>query len=263
VPGVHFVSQEIEMSTTSDFYDDLAPLYHLIYPDWQKSIERHATMLEAVIRERWLGAESVLDASCGIGTQALGLAKLGYAITASDLSFEEIARAKREAAARSLKIRFSVTDMRQVHEHHQRQFDLVISCDNSIPHLLSDDDILLAFQQFYRCTRPGGGCIISVRDYEKEDLSRQKIKPYGVREEDGARWLAWQLWDPHPPIYDVTLYFVEDRGDSECRTHVMRSTYYAVGIPKLMDLMKWAGFEEVCRLDNKFFQPLIVGTRAA
>ena len=218
-------------------------------------------MLDAVIRERWPETQSALDASCGIGTQALGLARLGYAMTASDLSPEEIIRAGHEAKVRSLDIRFSVADMRQAHEHQQRQFDLVISCDNSIPHLLSDGDILLALQQFYQCTRPGGGCIISVRDYEKEDLSVQQVKPYGVREEEGVRWLAWQLWDPHPPTYDVALYFVEDRGASECRTHVMRSTYYAVGIPKLMNLMTQAGFEAVCRLDEQFFQPLVVGTR--
>ena len=104
---------------------------------------------------------------------------------------------------------------------------------------------------------------MSVRDYEKEDLSKQQIKPYGIREENGTRWLLWQVWDPHGPTYDVTLYFIEDHGEAECRTHAFRSTYYAVGIPKLMELMSEAGFEDVRRLDDRFFQPIIMGTRKA
>lgn len=245
-----------------DFYAHLTPLYHLIYPDWDASIQRQASMLDSIIRETWGShARSILDASCGIGTQALGLAELGYEVTASDLSPEEIERAKAEATKRGLAIAFSTADMRESFTHHHRQFDVVISCDNSVPHLLTDGDILAAFRQFYQCIRPGGGCLVSVRDYGKEDLSKQQIKPCGIREENGTRWLLWQVWDPHDPTYDVTLYLVEDHGGPECRTHTLRSTYYAVTIPKLMDLMRQVGFENVRRLDERFFQPVITGNK--
>jgi hypothetical protein len=35
------------------FYDELAPFYHLIFPDWEASIRRQAEALDGVIRERW------------------------------------------------------------------------------------------------------------------------------------------------------------------------------------------------------------------
>jgi SAM-dependent methyltransferase len=238
-------------------------LYHLIYSDWDKSMERQATMLDSVIREAWGKVSTVLDVSCGIGTQALGLAKLHYIVTGSDLCSEAVERATREAALRGLSVSFSVADMRQSHEHHRSQFDVVMSCDNSVPHLLSDEDILKAFRQMHECSRPGGGCIITVRDYETEDLSKQQIKPYGIREEGLVRWLIWQVWDPHESLYDLTMYFVEDRGQPQCTTHVMRSTYYAIHIPRLMELMTEAGFTDVRRLDGRFFQPMIIGTRKA
>ena len=246
------------------FYADFAPLYHLIYPDWEESIARQASMLDSVIRETWGdGVSSVLDVSCGIGTQSLGLAKLGYQVTASDLSPDEVERAKREAEERGFVISFSAADMRGAFRHHARTFDVVLSCDNAVPHLLRDEDILTAFQQMYRCVRPGGGCIISVRDYENEDLSKRQVKPYGLREENGTRWVLFQVWEPRGQLYDFTLYFVADRGGSECQTRALRSTYYAVGIPKLMDFMNQAGFEDVKRLDGRFFQPIVIGTRAA
>src|SRR5262249_18761379 len=71
----------------SEFYDRMASLYHLIFQDWNASIERQAGQLTAIIHERWgPGCRTVLDVSCGIGTQALGLAQRGFAVTASDLS---------------------------------------------------------------------------------------------------------------------------------------------------------------------------------
>ena len=244
----------------TDFYAGLAPFYHLIYPDWESSMARQASMLDSIIREFWGGsASSVLDVSCGIGTQSLGLAKLGYEITASDLSPEEIEQAKAEAEKQGLAISLSVADMRNAFEHHGRQFDIVLSCDNSIPHLLSDDDILTAFYQMYECTRPKGGCIGSVRDYEKECLRGRQIKPYGIREEGGSSYLVFQVWDFHGELYDLSMYFVEDNGGSDCRTHVFRSRYYAVGISRLIELMQRAGFHGVERLDDRFFQPVIVG----
>lgn len=249
------------MNNTNQFYADLTPLYHLIYPNWEKSMQWQARMLDSIIQETWGNVSKVLDVSCGIGTQTIGLAQLGYDVTASDLSPEEIKRAKQEATTRNLSIAFSVADMRTAYDHHGAEFDVVLSADNSIPHLLSDKDILTAFRQFYACTRSGGGCIVTVRDYDKEDFTRQQIKPYGIREEDGVRWLLWQVWDPHPPLYDVTMYFVEDRGESDCTTHVARTTYYTVGVPRLIELMSEAGFVDVKLLDERFFQPLIKGIR--
>jgi SAM-dependent methyltransferase len=247
---------------TADFYDGLAPFYHLIYPDWNTSIQRQAVALDSIIQER-LGrnCKTVLDIACGIGTQALGLAQLGYAVTASDLSNAEIERANTEAATRGLHIDFSVADMREAHIYHQKQFDVVIACDNAIPHLLTDEDILIAFQQFYQCVRPGGGCIISIRDYDREERSGVQVKSYGVRIDGNTRYLIFQVWQFHGLIYDLAMYFVEDRGDANPVTHVMRSQYYAVGIDKITMLMKTAGFQEVQRFDDRFFQPIILATK--
>lgn len=247
---------------SSRFYDELTPFYHLVHGDWEASIARQAGELESVIRESFGDdAKTVLDASCGIGTQALGLAGRGFAVTASDLSPRSIDRARREAAARGLNIEFSVADMREAFERHRRAFDVIVACDNSVPHLLSDDDILEAFRQFYRCTSPGGGCIISVRDYASMELQGIQVHPFGVRVEGGNRYLVFQVWEFHGAIYDLSMYFVKDDGSPSCDTQVMRAKYYAVTIDRLIELMTEAGYEEVRRLDGRFFQPLITGRR--
>ena len=35
------------------FYDDLAPLYHLIFENWEASVARQGTGLASLIREHW------------------------------------------------------------------------------------------------------------------------------------------------------------------------------------------------------------------
>lgn len=248
----------------SEFYDRMASLYHLIFQDWNASIERQAGQLASIIEERW-GPEcrTVLDVSCGIGTQALGLAQRGFAVTASDLSAGATARARDEAQRWMLSIDFSVCDMRGVHDHHQRQFDVVISCDNSITHLLNDDDLLLALRQIHACTRPGGGCLLTVRDYDREERGGGLVKPYGVREEGGKRYVIFQVWDFVGEIYELSMFFVvDDRASEQLVTHVMRTKYNAVSTDHLLALMRRAGFTRAERLDGRFYQPVLVGSRA-
>lgn len=247
--------------STSAFYDTLSSYYHLIFPDWQASVERQGRALDAIIRsEGGPHLHTVLDSSCGIGTQSLGLAALGYEVTASDLSPGAVQRARSEAQQRGLSMQASVADMRSLHDHHGRTFDVVLACDNSVPHLLSNEDILTAFQQFYACANPGGICLVSVRDYATMDFSSQtQVHPYGVRDAAGVRYVLLQVWDLKPPLYDTTFYIIEHRERSEVVVHATRATYYAVSIPILIQLMEEAKFQAVRRIDGEFFQPVIVG----
>src|SRR5262245_15085674 len=110
----------------TDFYDHLAPFYHLIHADWPASVERQAEALDGLIREAWgAGVRRVLDVACGVGTQALGLAARGYQVTAADVSAGSVERARREAAGRGLAIDFHVADMRQADSLPGGRFDMV------------------------------------------------------------------------------------------------------------------------------------------
>lgn len=248
-----------------DFYDELSPFYHLIYQDWESSIERQGSQLANLIRERWsLDANSVLDVSCGIGTQCLGLAAQGFKVTGSDLSNQSIVRAKREAESRGLDVTFSVCDMRQIESHHPNGFDVILSADNSIPHLLSDEEILHALKGMHSRLRRGGGCIVTLRDYDRDERGRGIVRPYGIREVDGSRYLIWQVWDFEGGQYALSMYFVEDNmRDSVAQTRVIRSRYYAISPNSVLALMGKAGFGELERLDDVFFQPVLVGRKCA
>lgn len=246
---------------TQDFYDKLAPYYHLIFEDWDASIRRQGEQLDRIIRLEWgSAAQTVLDAASGIGTQALALAGRGYTVTASDISAAAIARARDEAERRGLKLRTAVANLRSMSQVHGT-FDVVLACDNALPHLLSDAEIQQALAECFRCTRPGGGCLISVRDYTEPGQGTE-VHRYGLREADGKRYLPFQVWDWDGPFYDLTLYVVEDSGGLECPTLAVRTRYYAIPTERLLGLLRDVGFERVHRIDGGFYQPVLIGTRS-
>jgi len=251
-----------ENLSMGDCYDRMASLYHLIFQDWDESIVRQAAQLASIIEDRWgPGARHILDVSCGIGTQAIGLANRGFLVTASDLSETAVSRARIEAQRRGATIAFSISDMRAVYTHHQRQFDAVISVDNCITHLLNDDDLLLALRQMYECTRSGGGCLITVKDYNR---AAGPFEPFGIREEDGKRYIIFQVWEFVDQVYELAMYFVVDDGTSgPLVTHVMRTKYNAIGRDHLRALMRRAGFTNVEWLDGCFYHPVLIGNREA
>ena len=246
-----------------DFYDDLSPLYHLIFPDWRESVRRQGGQLHQLIQHEWPQAARLLDVSCGIGTQAIGLAALGYQVSASDLSEKAVARAASEAQALGLALTLSVGDMRQARALHGTGFDVVLSCDNSVPHLLDDEEIGAALREMLLCLRPGGGCLISMGDYAVGERGRNIVKPYGARVEEGRRYVLFQVWDfDGADHYDLCFFVVEeDLVSGVVVTHRMRSRYYAIGTDRLAGLMREAGFANVRRIDGAYYQPVLVGTR--
>jgi SAM-dependent methyltransferase len=248
----------------STFYDELAPFYHLLYGDWEGSVRRQGEALDGLLRGAGVPAgAAVLDAACGIGTQTIGLAERGYAVTASDVSPGAVARLRRELAARGLSGRVSagVGDLRTLAHVPDAAFAAVLACDNAVPHLLTDAEILAAFRACHRCLRPGGVAVFSVRDYAAIDRRSPDVRPYGLHRTAEGRFLAVQVWEWDGDQYDLRMYLTTDRDAEGCRTVVLRTRYYAVPIARLLTLLDEAGFADVERRDDVLFQPVVMGRR--
>jgi SAM-dependent methyltransferase len=148
----------------NNFYDQLAESYHLIFQDWEASMQYQADVLSRLLPGPRPDM-TILDCACGIGTQAIGLAMRGFRVEGSDPSPASIARAVREAAARKLSAVFRVDDMRTLSTARRNAYDAVIAFDNAIPHLHSDEEILDALSNMRDRLRSGGIILISLRDY--------------------------------------------------------------------------------------------------
>ncbi|HVZ46981.1 MAG TPA: class I SAM-dependent methyltransferase [Ramlibacter sp.] len=247
----------------AEFYDELAPYYHLIFTDWDRSIRRQGEQLAALIDKHWPFARRVLDVACGIGTQSFALAQRNYIVFASDMSEVALKRARLEAQKRNLMIAFTRCDMRRAHEGHGSGFDVVVCADNALPHLLTDEEILQALGQMFECLLPGGGCIVTVRDYQGlMKAGKGLLVPYPLHESAAKRYIVFQQLEFKGAYCSVRFCIVqEDLATRESSVRVMKTHYYAVSTDRLCELMREAGFTDVQRLDGAFYQPVLIGTR--
>ena len=217
-----------------------------------------------LLKEFFGKKKDLLDVSCGIGTQSIGLSELGYRVSASDISAGEIRFAEKEARKRKLKIDFRISDMRKASKAFRGSFDIVLSADNSIPHLLGDNDIARAFKEFHTLLKPGGGCIVTVRDYR--NINKEKKKELfnfrQIHDTPEGRIILFDLWQFDGHYYDLNTYLVKDTGKNPLKTVALRSRYYCVTTDQLKKLLKKAGFVNVRILKDRFFQEVLIASKA-
>ena len=239
------------------FYDDLAEDYHLIFADWERSMTYQGGVLDALLRDHDRPVRRVLDAACGIGTQALPLARVGYDVTATDVSAAAVRRCAREAARRDLRVATSVADMRSL---RVGRFDAVIAVDNALPHLLTDADLALACGSLHRALEPGGVLLASIRDYDAILLDR----PPGELPRAFGDRIVVQLWEWTEQERYTVRHLLLALDDGTWRGTERRTTYRALRRETLTAALVDAGFDAVAwRMPSEtgFYQPIVSARR--
>ncbi len=250
------------------FYDHLADSYHLIFTDWQQAIEWQGETLDAFIRRSVGLADakgvSLLDCSCGIGTQAIGLAMRGYEVTATDLSPQSIARARREAESIGAAIRFGIADFRYLDRQVEGRFNIVLTADNAIPHLLIDEDLAAAARGLYAKTAEGGLLVATIRDYDAHVLEAQSgTLP---RMLDNGNRIVFQVWEwaEDRKTYYANQFILRANG-SGWQTQSYRTPYRALLRKELSGFLLEAGFTDIVwhmPEDSGYYQPIVTARRA-
>jgi glycine/sarcosine N-methyltransferase len=241
------------------FYDELAESYHLIFDDWDAAIVRQRNVLAKLLPVPAAG-KRVLDCACGIGTQTIGLAMLGFTVDASDPSPASIDRARREATARALKAEFRIDDMRNLSTAPINSYDAVIAMDNAIPHLESDEDIVTALAAMRARLRSGGIALISLRDYSPLIASRPASTPPSLYLDGKFRRIVFQVWDwQDDRRYIVHLFITIEKLDGWHTRHFV-GRYRAIPPSEVAGLAQRAGFDDVRVLapnETGYYQPVI------
>jgi len=188
-----------EMSNpVSDFYDGLSPEYRdNMGWDWDAAVRNEGASLERLIANQLghRGPYSLLDCSCGIGTQAIGLALQGFKVHATDLSPVSVDCASKEATRLGVSITFGVADFRELGDTLSDTFDIVLSCDNSIAHCLKDEDLNAALVSMKTRLNPGGLLLLSIRDYDPLIADKPRFNNEHVQDKSDGRRIVFQLWD--------------------------------------------------------------------
>jgi ubiquinone/menaquinone biosynthesis C-methylase UbiE len=253
--------------STAQFYDGLADTYHALYADWRNASATQAQALHRLLCRWHREPADIIDVACGIGTQLIGLARLGHRMTGSDISASAVRRAQRECAAAGVHAGLLVADMRDL-PLCDSCADAVICADNALPHLLADDDALAALAQMNRVLRPGGTAIVTTRDYDRILADPPASTLPQVFQSEGTRVISFQLWDWHDKtgIYDLEHFQVHETPDGTRTTERRTATYRAYTRASLTGLATAAGLENInwhMPRESGFFQPVMTAQRPA
>jgi SAM-dependent methyltransferase len=251
---------------TLDFYESLADYYHLIFEDWDRSIARQARALNSILaNEISPGSLRILDCACGIGTQAIGFAKAGHQVVASDLSRAAVTRAEREADQRSLRIKFYISDMTSLAQIEESDFDVVAALDNALPHL-SVDGVRKAAKAMGSKLSPGGLFLASTRDYDRLITERPTMEKPAFYGTEGERRIVHHVWDwIDESRYVIHFYITTQSGKIWTSRHFV-SEYRCLLRDELSNALEWAGFRDIRWLmpeKSGFYQQIVLARKNA
>jgi ubiquinone/menaquinone biosynthesis C-methylase UbiE len=153
------------VSVAEHYQTLLAERYSWMFGSFeQKAAEQEALFKRLSLHHDPKGA--ALDLGCGSGFQSVALARLGFEVTAVDLSerlLQELAQHRG-----SLPITSMQGDLRDLEKFPEESSQVVVCMGDTLTHLPARADIPELFRGIKRILKPGGKVIISFRDVNAE-----------------------------------------------------------------------------------------------
>jgi len=251
------------MDITQKFYDNLASQYDKLFLDWQSTTKEQAVILNQLFQEYGFDTSAtVLDCACGIGTQAIGLAAIGYSVTASDISDGVLVEARERAAKNHINIRFAHADFCALSDTFSETFDIVICMDNALPHMLTKDALETAIRSITSQLAAGGIFVASIRDYDSILLTKPLYAPPYIHKTNNGQRVSFQTWIWNDEHYKLTQYIIDD--EETLQVSKFDCEYRATRRDELTSLLRINGCSEVVWKfpeETGFYQPIVIAKK--
>ena len=251
------------MSITQTFYDSLAPQYDKLFLDWQATTQEQAVILDRIFATNGFDKTvNILDCACGIGTQVIGLATIGYNVTGSDISDGEIAEAKERAAKNNVSVRFEHADFCALSNTFAEQFDIVIAMDNALPHMLTGNDLESAIKSIVNQIKYGGMFVASIRDYDALLMDKPPYSPPYIHKTVKGQRVSFQTWQWNGDNYRLIQYIVDD--EDTLKVSKFECEYRATRREEMTKLLIENGCSNVVWMfpeETGFYQPIVVAKK--
>lgn len=251
------------MDITQTFYNNLATQYDKLFLNWDETVKEQAVILDRIFCTNGFDKSAkILDCACGIGTQAIGLAFLGFDVTASDISEAELEEAKKRAMKNDVKIRFEYADFCELEKIFSEKYDIIIVMDNALPHMLTKDALEIAVKSITDRLVPGGMFVASIRDYDALLDTRPTYSPPYIHKTHMGQRVSFQTWSWQGDNYRLTQYIIDD----EKSLHISKfeCEYRATRRAELTDMLTSCGCRKVewkFGEETGFYQPIVIAIK--
>ncbi|MGA9669082.1 MAG: methyltransferase domain-containing protein [Terracidiphilus sp.] len=231
--------------TTAQQYDAFSIDYHWLYSDHvlsgTKALGDNGDVLALADPKA-----SILDASCGIGTLAIALAKLGYEVNGSDGSHGMVDQAILAARQAGINLPLKCCTWANLPDHFTNRFDLIFCLGNSIGHVRNKEEMVASLRGMRQVLKDRGKLVIESINWEQVRKEKTRFTHFQWRERAGQRCLPIYVWT-FPENFDeahsieVLLVF-ETGGQASIRSYPI--VYHPFRLEELKERFRCAGFSD-------------------
>jgi glycine/sarcosine N-methyltransferase len=154
------------------FYDSLADEYGEL-TGFAQRFDKERSTFQMLVQK--YDMKIVLDAGCGTGFHSILLAQLGLHVTATDISVQMLRQAKQNAEYMNVRIDTVQSPFQGMKDSVHSKFDAVFCLGNTLPHILTEEELLQLFKSFRELLNSDGRVFLQVLNYDRILNFRERI----------------------------------------------------------------------------------------
>lgn len=233
-------------------YDKDAALYDTFNEKNSKTINK--TLAKILTKNK---VKTVLDITCGTGSQVFWLTKRGFKVVGSDINGPMLSVARKKARAQNRVIKFIKSDMSKV---KVGQFDAVIAIFNAIGHL-TIKDFAKTIKNAAHNLNNNGLIIFDIFNADflrhKDNITTFTIDWLKATADGSARVIQYSTIDDKGIMASFTTEYTQVAHNKPKASHSAQ-TLQVYNASELCDLLRENGFKviEQCGIDGTGFKRL-------
>ena len=186
------------LADATQFYDNLAEDYDTM-TGFEKRFIHEKPFFNLLMRR--FGITTALDAGAGTGFHSLLLAQLGAHMTAMDVSSKMLEHVKAHAKDLHIKIDLVESNFQDMPHRVNKKFDAVLCMGNSLPHLLTYQELAQSLKNFSSVLRPGGILFLQLLNYARILTSRERVQ--SVKEARGMTFVRFYEFHEKFVVFNI------------------------------------------------------------
>lgn len=160
------------MESASTFYDGLAGQYETLT---QTTVREKAVREVVAELHRRTGFRSALDAACGTGLFTFALAEFAHPVYGADISGAMLEQARGARANRGHDVDWIHAPMQELADTVATPVDIILCMGNSLPHVLTLDDVRKTLAGFADLLNSGGTVLLHQINFDRVFLRAERL----------------------------------------------------------------------------------------
>ena len=189
-----------------EFYDKLGAKYDRM-TNAKKRAERESPFFQKLVEKN--NIQSAVDIGCGTGQHVRILAEMGIQVTGIDPSEEFLSIAQKNLREYDSQIMLEKGDLLSVSKFVKGPVDAVFCIGNTLPHVLTEDDLISGMNSVREILAPEGIVVLHVLNYSKILNKKRRI----VNATKDGKDIFTRFYDFIDPLLRFNILVLHDEND--------------------------------------------------